>query len=263
MRWKSFAWATSKKGRRATKSKRLRGEDRWGHHPKSGAARSPRRVRRGGLEAFVACMDRALQERHKSRVQAADAELKSRDGAKTISEKEASVSSEQELRLAARAVNMTAEDGSLQAELALREARQHRAWKERWPCHVDVAVYIVSLHIASYVAFFRTGIVYSSSSRYQVPGYFPAYVHTRSSPSPESESSALERRIRARALFTRFGDRRYAVTRRTSSRTLTLTLMSLGCIAFTGTYSRGIPGTYVYIGVYRCNIKSSSARIVF
>ena len=119
MRWKSFAWATGKKGRRATKSKCLRGEDRWGNHPKSGGARSPRRVRRGGLEASVACMDRALQERHKSRSQAA--ELKSLDVAKTVSEMEASVSSEQELRLAARAVNMTAEDGRLQAELALRE----------------------------------------------------------------------------------------------------------------------------------------------
>ena len=70
--------------------------------------------------------------------QAADAELKSRDGAKTISETEASVSSEQELSLAPRAVNMTAEDGRLQAELSRREARQHRAWEERWPGHVDV-----------------------------------------------------------------------------------------------------------------------------
>ena len=167
----------------------------------------------------MACMDRALKERHKNRAQAADAELKTRDGAKTISEMEASVSSEQELRLAARAVNMTADDGRLQAELALREARQHRAWKERWPCRVDGAAYIVSLYIASYVALFRTGVVNSSSSRYQVPGFFPGYVHTRSSPSPEPESSALERRTRARALFTRFGDGRYAVTRRTSSRT--------------------------------------------
>ena len=59
----------------------------------------------------MACMDRALQERYKSRAQAADVELKSRDGAKTISEMEASVPSEQELRLAARAVDMMAEDG--------------------------------------------------------------------------------------------------------------------------------------------------------
>ena len=101
-------------------------------------------------------MDRALQERHTSRAQAAYAEWKSRDGAKTVSEMEASVSSEQEVRLADRTVNMTAGDGRLQPELALREARQHRAWKEQWPCHVDGAVYIVSL---SYVAFFRTGIV--------------------------------------------------------------------------------------------------------
>ena len=83
-------------------------------------------------------MDRALQERHTSRAQAAYAEWKSRDGAKTVSEMEASVSSEQELSLAPRAVNMTAEDGRLQAELSRREARQHRAWEERWPGHVDV-----------------------------------------------------------------------------------------------------------------------------
>ena len=149
-------------------------------------------------------------------------ELKSRGGEKTISKMEPSVSSDQELRLAARAVNMTAEDGRLRAELALRETRQHRAWKERWPCRVDGAVYIVSLYdlyIVSYDSFFRTGIVYSSSSRYQVPEFFPGYVHTRSSPSPESESSALERRTQARALFTRFGDGQYAVTSRTSSRT--------------------------------------------
>ena len=75
----------------------------------------------------MACMDRAWQERHKSRAQAADAELNTFDGAKTISEMEASVSSEQELRLVARAVNMTAEADRLQAELALRGARQHRA----------------------------------------------------------------------------------------------------------------------------------------
>ena len=190
----------------------------------------------------MACMDRALQERYKSRAQAADVELKSRDGAKTISEMEASVPSEQEHRLAARAVDMMAEDGRLQVELALREARQHQAWKEEWPCHVDGAVYIVSLYIASYVAFFRTGIVYGSSSRYQVPGFPPGYVHTRSSPSPEPESSALERGSRARALFTRFGDGRYAVTRRTSSRTRAARLH-----AFTGTYSRGIPVSYTHL----------------
>ena len=95
----------------------------------------------------MACMNKALQEQRKSRAQTADEELKSRDGAKTISEMEASVSSEQQLRLAARAVNVTEEDGGLQAELALREARQHRAWKERWPWHVDGAIYTVSLCI--------------------------------------------------------------------------------------------------------------------
>ena len=116
----------------------------------------------------------SVAERHKSRAQAADAELKSRDGAETICEMEASVSSEQEVRLADRTVNMTAGDGRLQPELALREARQHRAWKEQWPCHVDGAVCIVSLYIYTYVAFFRTGnVVYSSNSWYQVTGIFP------------------------------------------------------------------------------------------
>ena len=84
-------------------------------------------MRRGGLEESEACRNRALQERHKIRAQAADAELKSHDAAKTISEMEASVSSEKELRLAAEAVNMKAEDERLQAELVLRAARQHRA----------------------------------------------------------------------------------------------------------------------------------------
>ena len=74
-----------------------------------------------------------MQERHKRRAPAADAELKSRDAAKTISEMEASMSSEEGLRLAAEAVNMKAEDKRLQAEFALRAARQHRAWKKRWP----------------------------------------------------------------------------------------------------------------------------------
>ena len=94
-------------------------------------------MRRGGLEASEACRDRGLQERHKNGAQAADAELKSRDAAETISEMEASVLSEIEFRLAAEVVNMKAEDETLQAELTLRAARQHWAWKERWPCHVD------------------------------------------------------------------------------------------------------------------------------
>ena len=115
----------------------------------------------------MACMDKALQERHKSRAKAADAVLNSRGGEKTISKMEPSVSSDQELRLAARAVNMTAEDGRLRAELALRETRQHRAWKERWPCRVDGAVYIVSLYdlyIVSYDSFFRTCLLYTSDA---------------------------------------------------------------------------------------------------
>ena len=110
--------------------------------------RNPRGVRRGGLEASEACRDRALQWRDKSHAQAADAELKSRDEAKTISEMEARLSSEKEIRLVAEVVKMKAEDERLQAEWALRAERQHRAWTERWPCHVDGAVYIASLYIA-------------------------------------------------------------------------------------------------------------------
>ena len=49
-------------------------------------------VRRGGVEAFEACGNRAWQERDKSRAQAADAELKNCDAAKSISDMEASVS---------------------------------------------------------------------------------------------------------------------------------------------------------------------------
>ena len=148
----------------------------------------------------MACMDRALQERHKSRAQAAGAELKSRDGAKTISEMEASVLSEQELRLAAGAVNMTAEDGRLQAELSLREARQHRAWKERWPCHVD------GLHCVAIVCCFLSyrycipGTAVAAGIRHQdiSPGKcvrtrarVPSPSPLRSSVGPESEPSSL------------------------------------------------------------------------
>ena len=81
-----------------------------------------------------------MQEQDKRRAQAAYSELKSRDAAKTISELEATMSLEKQLRLAAEAVKMKAEDERLQAELALRAERQHRAWKERWPWHVDGAV---------------------------------------------------------------------------------------------------------------------------
>ena len=72
----------------------------------------------------------ALQERDKSRTQATDAELKSRDAAKTLSAMEASASSQKELRRAAEAVKMM-EDERLHAELALLAERQHREWKER------------------------------------------------------------------------------------------------------------------------------------
>ena len=53
---KNFAWARGKKGSRETKCNRLRAEEQWRHHPKSGGARSPRGcVRRGGLEVSEAC----------------------------------------------------------------------------------------------------------------------------------------------------------------------------------------------------------------
>ena len=189
-------------------------------------------MRRGGLEAPEACLDRALQERHKSRAQAADAELKSRDAAKSISEMEASVSSEKGLRLAAGAVNMKAEDERLHAKLAMRAARQHRAWKERWPCHVDGAVYsyIVSLYIASYVAFLCTGIVCSSSSRYQVQEYaLEPESRARVEPEPSSLDSEMDDTLSLAEI----------------PREPEHPSESLGCRAFTGTYSRGILGPYI------------------
>ena len=145
--------------------------------------------------------------------------------------------------------------------MALRKARQHRAWKERWPCHVDGAVYIVSLHIASYVYFvpvlytavaagIRYQIFFSGTcirARARVPSPGPL----RSSVGPELEPSSLDSEMDDTLSLAEL------------PRAPEHASMSLGCIAFTGTYSRGIPGTYVYIGVYRCNIKSSSARIVF
>ena len=63
-------------------------------------------MQRGGVEACEVCGNRSWQERDKSHAQAADAELKSCDDAKSISDMEASVSSEKELRLAAGDVKM-------------------------------------------------------------------------------------------------------------------------------------------------------------
>lgn len=51
-------------------------------------------MRHGGLVVSEACQDRASQERDKSRGQAADTELKSRDADLNVSEMESSVSSE-------------------------------------------------------------------------------------------------------------------------------------------------------------------------
>ena len=184
----SVVWTTGKKSSRVAKSRRLRGEDRCRHHSKSGGVRSPRRVRRGGLEASVSVAGAAQKPRTCSRCGILIAVMGQKQFPKW------SMSSEQVLRLAARAVNMTAEDARLQAELAPRRARQHGSWTERWPCHVDGAVYIVSLYIASYVYFVLTGIAYSSSrsSRYQVPGFPPGCLHMRSVPGPEPVSCALE-----------------------------------------------------------------------
>ena len=63
-------------------------------------------VQRGGVEACEACGNRSWQERDKSRAQAADAELKNCDAAKSTSDMEARVSSEEELKLAAGTVAM-------------------------------------------------------------------------------------------------------------------------------------------------------------
>ena len=134
---------------------------------------------------------------------------------------------------------MTADDRKLQAELAMRGARQHGSWKERWPCHVDGAVSILSLYIQLRI-FFRTGNVNSSSSstRYQVPGFFPGYMRMRSSPSPKPVSRALELRTRARALLTRFGDGRYAVSHKNFlAHPSTHPCRSVAHAVLTGTYS--------------------------
>ena len=80
----------------------------------------------GDLEASEACRDRAFQERDKSRAQTADADLKSSDAAKTISEVEASVSAEKELRLATEAVKMKAENERLR--------RKTKGYKRSWRC---------------------------------------------------------------------------------------------------------------------------------
>ena len=93
-------------------------------------ARGPRGVRRGGLAASEACRNRALQGRHKSGAQAADAELNSRDAAKQFPRWKRACC-RRKSRLAVEAVNMKAEDERLQAKLARRAARQHRAWEER------------------------------------------------------------------------------------------------------------------------------------
>ena len=127
-------------------------------HRAAGRAVHEDAVRRGGLEASEGCRDRALQDRDKSRALEADAEFKSRDAKTNISEKEASVSSEKELWLAAEAVNMKAETDRLQAGLALRAERSHQAW------HVDGAVYFV------YLCFVLCCFRIVEQISYQVPG---------------------------------------------------------------------------------------------
>ena len=160
-----------------------------------------------------------------------DGELKSRDAAIFFPEMDASVSSEKELRLAVEAVRMKTEEERLQqAKLALRAERHHRAWTERWPCHADGTLYC---YITSYVALFRARIaVYSTNSWYQVPGIFPGYVHTRSSRSPQPESSAREHRTRASALDSEMDD---TLSLPELPREPEHPSVTLGCRAFTGT----------------------------
>ena len=125
------------------------------------------------------------------------------------------------------------------------------------------------LYIASYVAFFRTGTnAYSSSGRYQVPGFFPGYVHTRSSPSPEPESrarvpspsplrSSVGPEPEPSSLDSEMDDT--LVTRRTSSRTRARIR-----VAWLHSIYWYIQQRYTrYIYMYRYNVKSSSACIVF
>ena len=127
-----------------------------------------------------------------------DAELKSRDAAKIISEMEASVPLEKELRLAVEAVEMK---------------RNTEGYRRNWHCGQTAAsgveramavpcrwcrLYRVAVCITSYVAFFRTSNVYSSNTKQaSSTRNFAGYVHTRSSQSPEPESSAREHWTRA------------------------------------------------------------------
>ena len=175
------------------KIKRLRGEDGWGG--------TPSKQRLGALSTTSATQRprgaRGMHGQTRSGTKVAHKQpmrnFKSRDGAKTISEMEASASSEQLLRLAAIAVNITPEYGRLQAELALRGPRQHRSWKEPWPGHVDGYVYIVSLYIASYVSFVLVFYTAAAGIRYQ-------------GLSPPAHAYALEPDSRSRVLCARASD---------------------------------------------------------
>ena len=95
-----------------------------------------------------------------------------------IRDRETSVSSEKELRLAAEHVKIKAEDERLPAELVVRTERLHRAWNERWPWHVDGAVYVVSLLLRMLLFSYRVlHIIHRSTwftaRRDQVPFSFP------------------------------------------------------------------------------------------
>ena len=110
---------------------------------------------------------------------------------------EASVSSEQQLRLAARAVNVTKEDGGLRWELALREARQHRAWKERWSCHVCRLCCLHGISIHGFVCCFLSYRYFMQQSEQHISG-------TRM--FPRVRAYVIEPEPRARALCTRASD---------------------------------------------------------
>ena len=84
----------------------------------------------------------------------------------------------------------------------------------------------------------RTGIrceINNSSSRYQVSSVSRRYVHTRSSPNLEPEYSALERRPQAPYSLDPEMDDTLSLTE------LPFAFVSLGCIAFIGTYELGQP----------------------
>ena len=67
MKRKGLAWAAGKKSSHETNYKHLRGQDRWRHHLQNvGGAAHKDAVRRGGLEASERCRDNGFQQRDKA-----------------------------------------------------------------------------------------------------------------------------------------------------------------------------------------------------